>query len=108
MLPLIGERPHFPGGGTDFETPLSAALGCLRAARYRRGDVVLITDGECRVGPEWLAGFKAEKARLGFALYSVLIDVGPSSVEVLRELSDRVTAVSTLTDDAARELFLRL
>jgi len=99
---------YFPGGGTDFETPLSAALDCLRAARYRRGDVVLITDGECRVGPEWLAGFKAEKARLGFALYSVLIDVGPSSVEVLRQLSDRVTAVSTLTDDAARDLFLRL
>ncbi len=99
---------YFPGGGTDFETPLSAALDCLRAARYRRGDVVLITDGECRVGPEWLAGFKAEKSRLGFALYSVLIDVGPSSVDVLRQLSDRVTAVSTLTDDAARDLFLRL
>ena len=99
---------YFPGGGTDFETPLSAALACLRAARYRRGDVVLITDGECQVGPEWLARFKAEKARLGFSLYSVLIDVGPSSVEALRELSDRVTAVSTLTDDAVRELFLRL
>src|SRR5207237_1138113 len=39
---------YFPGGGTDFETPLSAALACLRAARYRRGDVVLITDGECQ------------------------------------------------------------
>src|SRR5438552_2185277 len=52
---------YFPGGGTDFEAPLAAALDCLRAARYRRGDVVLITDGECRVGPEWLAGFKAEK-----------------------------------------------
>jgi len=99
---------YFPGGGTDFETPLSAALACLRAARYRRGDVVLITDGECQVGPEWLARFKAEKARLRFSLYSVLIDVGPSSVEALRELSDRVTAVSTLTDDAVRELFLRL
>ena len=70
--------------------------------------MVLITDGECQVGPEWLARFKAEKARLGFSLYSVLIDVGPSSVEALRELSDRVTAVSTLTDDAVRELFLRL
>jgi uncharacterized protein with von Willebrand factor type A (vWA) domain len=31
---------YFPGGGTDFETPLSAAVGCLRVARYRRGDVV--------------------------------------------------------------------
>ena len=99
---------YFPGGGTDFETPLSAALDCLRAARYRRGDIVLVTDGECRVAPEWLARFKAEKARLQFSLYSVLIDVGPSSLEVLRQLSDRVTAVSRLADDAARDLFVRL
>ena len=99
---------YFPGGGTDFETPLSAALECLRAARYRRGDIVLITDGECQVSPDWLARFKAEKERLQFSLYSVLIDVGPSSLDSLRQLSDRVTAVSRLADDAARDLFLRL
>jgi uncharacterized protein with von Willebrand factor type A (vWA) domain len=72
---------YFPGGGTDFEIPLDAALDCLRDARYRRGDVVLITDGECRVTPEWQARFRAEKERLGFSLFSVLIDVGPSSRE---------------------------
>ena len=99
---------YFPGGGTDFEVPLDAALDCLRVARYRRGDVVLITDGECRVSPEWQARFRAEKDRLGFSLFSVLIDVGPSTAGTLAELSDRVTAVSTLTDDAARELFLKL
>jgi uncharacterized protein with von Willebrand factor type A (vWA) domain len=99
---------YFPGGGTDFETPLSAALDCLGASRYRRGDVVLITDGECRVSPDWLARFKAEKTRLGFSVYSVLIDVGPSAVGTLAELSDRVTAVSTLTDEGVRDLFLRL
>ena len=54
------------------------------------------------------ARFRAEKDRLGFSLFSVLIDVGPSSAGTLAELSDRVTAVSTLTDDAARELFLTL
>jgi uncharacterized protein with von Willebrand factor type A (vWA) domain len=94
---------YFPGGGTDFETPLGAALAGLRAARYGRGDVVLITDGECQVSPGWLA-----KKRLGFSLFSVLIDVGPSELGTLAQLSDRVTAVSTLTDDAARDLFLRI
>jgi uncharacterized protein with von Willebrand factor type A (vWA) domain len=99
---------YFPGGGTDFATPLDAATDTLRAARYRRGDVVLITDGECQVAPEWQARFRAEKDRLGFSLFSVLIDVGASSSATLAALSDRVTAVSTLTDDAARDLFLRL
>jgi uncharacterized protein with von Willebrand factor type A (vWA) domain len=99
---------YFPGGGTDFMVPLDAALDCLRAARYRRGDVVLVTDGECRVEPEWLARFQAEKKKLGFAMYSVLIDVGQSSRDTLAALSDRVTSVSALTDDAARDLFLKL
>jgi uncharacterized protein with von Willebrand factor type A (vWA) domain len=99
---------YFPGGGTDFQTPLDAAVACLREARYRRGDVVLVTDGECQVSPEWLARFQAEKKRLQFSVYSVLIDVGPSSVEALRGLSDRMTSVSTLTDEGVRDLFVRL
>jgi uncharacterized protein with von Willebrand factor type A (vWA) domain len=97
---------YFPGGGTDFEMPLDAAADCLASARYRRGDVVLITDGECRVAPEWLERFRATKAKLGFSLFSVLIDVGSNADGTLRELSDRVTSVSRLTDDAARDLFL--
>src|SRR5207245_6554375 len=67
---------YFPGGGTDFETPLSAALACLRAARYRRGAVVLITDGECQVGPEGLARLKAATARPGSSRASVLVHGG--------------------------------
>lgn len=99
---------YFPGGGTDFQLPLDAALDCLSQARYRRGDVVLVTDGECQVAPDWSAHFRREKDRLGFSLYSVLIDVGASSAGTLAELSDRVTTVSQLTDDGVRDLFVRL
>jgi uncharacterized protein with von Willebrand factor type A (vWA) domain len=99
---------YFPGGGTDFEMPLDAALDTLAAARYRRGDVVLITDGECQVQPDWLERFKREKRRLDFSLFSILIDVGPSSSATLARLSDRVTSVSQLTDDAVRDLFIAL
>src|SRR5579883_3089677 len=94
---------YFPGGRTDFETPLDAAVDALGAARWRRGDVVLITDGECDVSPAWLARFRREKARLGFALFSVLIDVGGGArTGTLAALSDRVTSASRLTDDDAR------
>ena len=99
---------YFPGGGTDFETPLSAAMECLGKVRYRRGDIVLITDGECRVSPSWLAEFRAEKERLGCFVFSVLIDVGTSIMDTVREFSDRVTSVRQLTDEAARDLFLAL
>ena len=99
---------YFPGGGTDFHKPLDAALDCLRADKRRRGDVVFITDGECRVDPDWLRAFQREKARLGFTVFSVLIDVGPSSLPAVTGFSDHVTSVRQLTDDATRDVFLKV
>ena len=99
---------YFPGGGTDFQVPLTAAVACLRQSRFRRGDVVLITDGECRVDPGWVQEFRRAKAQLDFALFSVLIDVGSHTLGPLHSLSDRVTTVTQLTSDAGRDLFLTL
>jgi uncharacterized protein with von Willebrand factor type A (vWA) domain len=99
---------YFPGGGTDFQKPLSAAVECLQKARYKRGDVVFITDGECRVDATWLSAFKRAKGRLGFSLFSVLIDVGSSSLGALKEFSDKITTISQLTSEAGRDIFLKL
>ena len=99
---------YFPGGGTDFHKPLTAALECLRRARNRRGDIVFITDGECRVDAGWLRDFKRDKDKLGFSLFSVLIDVGPSSLGALKDFSDHITSVSQLTDEATRDIFLKM
>ncbi len=99
---------YFAGGGTDFEHPLDAAVECLGESRFRRGDVILITDGECRVAEEWKRRFLAEKERLDFSLYAILIDVGGSTLETLAELADRISRVSELSDDGARDLFTRV
>jgi uncharacterized protein with von Willebrand factor type A (vWA) domain len=99
---------YFPGGGTDFQKPLGAALECLQQSRYRRGDIVFITDGECRVDGQWLTAFKHAKERLGFSLLSVLIDVGSSSVGTLKEFSDKVTTITQLTSEAGKDIFLKV
>lgn len=99
---------YFPGGGTDFEKPLDAALECLKNARYKKGDIVFITDGECQVTPEWAENFRKEKEKLGFSLFSVLIDVGPSSLGTLKEFSDRITTIKQLTGDEAGDIFIKL
>ncbi|MBI3001139.1 MAG: hypothetical protein HYY46_22195 [Deltaproteobacteria bacterium] len=98
---------YFPGGGTDFEKPLDAALDCLKNSRYKKGDIVFITDGECQVSPEWAEQFRKEKEKLGFSLFSILIDVGPSSLGTLKEFSDRITTVSKLTGEEAKDIFVR-
>jgi uncharacterized protein with von Willebrand factor type A (vWA) domain len=100
---------YFPGGGTNFEEPLDKALGILRGSKFRRGDIVFITDGEAGIGDAWLDGFKREQRRLGFKVYSVLIDLtGRESWETLSLFSDKVTSVSKLTSEDAKGLFLDL
>jgi uncharacterized protein with von Willebrand factor type A (vWA) domain len=98
---------YFPGGGTDFQKPLDAALECLSQSRFKKGDIIFITDGECQVDPEWAANFRAEKERLGFSLFSILIDIGPASLGTLKEFSDRISTVKQLTGDEAKEIFVK-
>lgn len=98
---------YFPGGGTDFEKPLDAALDCLKKSRYKKGDIVFITDGECQVTPQWAERFREKKDALGFSLFSILIDVGPNSLGTLKEFSDRITTIKQLTGEEAKEIFIR-
>jgi uncharacterized protein with von Willebrand factor type A (vWA) domain len=98
---------YFPGGGTDFQKPLDAALECLRESRFKKGDIIFITDGECRVEPEWAERFREEKARLGFSLFSILIDMGPASLGTLKEFSDRISTIKQLTGEEAGDIFVR-
>jgi len=65
-------------------------------------EVEVDADCESQVSPESRERFQTRR-RLSFSVYSVLVDVGPSSAGTLAEISDRVTAVSALTDDAARD-----
>jgi uncharacterized protein with von Willebrand factor type A (vWA) domain len=98
---------YFPGGGTDFQKPLDAALDCLRQARFKKGDIIFITDGECQVDPQWAENFRAEKEKLGFSLFSILIDMGPASLGTLKEFSDRISTIKQLTGEEAKEIFVR-
>jgi uncharacterized protein with von Willebrand factor type A (vWA) domain len=98
---------YFPGGGTDFQKPLDAALECLRESRFKKGDIVFITDGECQVEPEWAERFRAEKGKLGFSLFSILIDMGPASLGTLKEFSDRISTIKQLTGEEAKEIFVK-
>lgn len=97
---------YFPGGGTDFQKPLDAALDCLGQSRFKRGDIVFITDGECQVDPQWAENFRAQKEKLGFSLFSILIDMGPASLGTLKEFSDRISTIKQLTGEGAKEIFV--
>ncbi|HTW89580.1 MAG TPA: VWA domain-containing protein, partial [Candidatus Binataceae bacterium] len=99
---------YFPGGGTDFERPLTQALALIEHKKLKRGDIVIITDGESQVSPEFLRHLRERKDELGFSIFAVLVDLGSSELSTLAQFSDRVTSVKKLTTDTARDIFLKM
>ncbi len=106
----------FPGGGTDFEKPLKAALAAVRTTPLRGADIVFITDGEATVSDAFAGELRKEKRRLDFNVFAVLVDDPSRNAPVdqgtvsraareLGKVTDRMTTVSELTSKSARELF---
>jgi uncharacterized protein with von Willebrand factor type A (vWA) domain len=108
LAKVVEMAEYFPGGGTDFQAPIDAAVELMKDKRLKRGDIVIITDGECQVGPEWLAALRKSKDELDFSIYAVLVDIGSSELSTLAQFSDRVSSIKQLTAEGSREIFLKV
>ncbi|AXK89956.1 vWA domain-containing protein [Nocardia farcinica] len=103
----------FFSGGTDFQTPLGAAVDILAENHgdeaVQGGDIVLITDGEAEVAEEWMRTWKSAKSELDFRLFGVAITdprrpAGRSAV--LEALCDNLRTLDDLADPhPAADLF---
>jgi uncharacterized protein with von Willebrand factor type A (vWA) domain len=105
---VVEMAEYFPGGGTDFETPIDAAVELLGEKKLKRGDIVIITDGESQVSPEWLARLRERKDELDFSIFAVLVDVGSAETSSLAQFADRITSVKRISDEHARDIFLHV
>jgi uncharacterized protein with von Willebrand factor type A (vWA) domain len=92
-------------GGTDYTPALELALDKIRSQAYQRADVVMVTDGLCRVPEDFLRGFLETKKALDFRAWSILI--GPDPGAELARWSDQVWSAYRLTEDIAGEVFER-
>lgn len=106
----LGE--HFWNGGTDFQAPLRAAVGILDQEHtdrgITRGDIVLVTDGECAVSPDWKRSWDEARTRLDFRCYGIAVRARPSATArggVLDALTDNLRDIEDLTPSVAADLF---
>ena len=61
------------GGGTDFETPLQRAFEIMASQKdYYKADILMISDGDCSLSPEFIHTVKTQKEILNCMIYSVL------------------------------------
>jgi uncharacterized protein with von Willebrand factor type A (vWA) domain len=61
LVHALQARPKV-GGGTDFQQPLTDALNLIKGS-MKQADIVLITDGICRVTSQWVKEY-SEQCRL--------------------------------------------
>lgn len=93
-------------GGTDYMPALQLAIEKIQSQAYQRADVVMVTDGICRLPDDFIHDFLVDKKTLDFKVWSVLIGHDPGGE--LKRWSDQVWPVSRLTEDAAGEVFERV
>jgi uncharacterized protein with von Willebrand factor type A (vWA) domain len=107
---VLAYASEFFGGGTDFETPLDRATDIL-AEEFNdkgkeKGDLVLITDGECGVRPDWMGQHLKQKERLGFRTFGISIGSPVVGAGTLEALSDNTRSITEFVDpDAVRDIF---
>lgn len=94
------------GGGTDYETPLTWAMGVQQEiAKFKNADVTLISDGECGTSDAFVEGLMNHKKATGMRIFSILIGGTPQE---MNRWSDRIWAVTEPDDNAASEMFAEM
>jgi len=82
-------------GGTDYEKPLTKAMQIIgsESSTFKAADIVMVTDGECDVRPEFLLTLADAKKRTSARAWVVAInahDVGP-----MKDWADKVWLLKT-------------
>jgi len=108
---VIDFAEFFFGGGTDFQTPLIAAVDILKAEAEKNGgatksDIVFATDGMCGITDQWFDQFKADQKKLNFRCWGINIG-GNTTDEPMAKICDGLVAsISSITNgENMREIF---
>jgi len=94
---FLSHLSQFYGGGTDFTTPLNAALKML-SDKERNADIVFVTDGESYVSPYFVETFRKRTRDVGCRVLTVLIGKGVRD-ESVRGFSDSVFRIEVSPRD---------
>lgn len=107
---VIEFTEHFFGGGTHYERPLNTAMNIvLEYARSGRPkpDLVLLTDDECRVTPEFVESFAKGREEAQVRCYGIRLGGTSREESTMQSLTDRCMDVNQLnaSPEGMTELF---
>ncbi len=96
---MIKMAEFFANGGTEFEPALVKALESIEESRFKKADILFITDGDPygNLSSDFKAKYKSTKEEKGFKCQGIIIGNGGS--RYLDEFCDSVTNISDLNKD---------
>jgi uncharacterized protein with von Willebrand factor type A (vWA) domain len=93
---LIRVNTTWLGGGTSWDEPLQAGLAVLTTASWQAADLVLLTDGLCRLAPDTVAAVQTAQTQ-GLRMITVLVTEHPQSAPAVDHLTPWNTQILTVT-----------
>ena len=108
---LIQFAQHFFAGGTNYERPLTRAMELIGEYLAKRGqarpDVVLVTDGACRVNEDFAAQWQEVRERADVTCWGIQIGESSGYRGQLELLVDRLINITALnaSPEGVTELF---
>ena len=88
------------GNGTNFENPLSSAIGHIRFSKeFKKADILFITDGISNLTPRFVDEFTKDKKDLDFRLFgfNVMHDQWPENMKPLFDATSKMGKGGELT-----------
>ncbi len=101
-LAILSELEFFFSGGTDFQRPLSECVRHISGSKFKKADIIFITDGCAGISPEFMAQYQAVKKDKSFACIGVLIGGQRDAVnapEVMKSFCDEIFASDDLLSE---------
>ncbi|HET6871648.1 MAG TPA: VWA domain-containing protein [Sporolactobacillaceae bacterium] len=93
----------FLGGGTYFDRPLKSALQVIEKSRFKKADVIFVTDGEAYLKPEFIKELNRKKREKEFSILSILL--GTENAKTVKEFAEKIVKAKDFTDETSQTAF---
>jgi len=92
----------FLGGGTDFTQPLEEAVNVINESRFKKADVIFVTDGENEADKSFLEGFNKKKREKDFKVLSLVLG---NATNTVMQFSDKVVRITDFDETGSFTAF---
>ncbi|MCF6095077.1 VWA domain-containing protein [Microaerobacter geothermalis] len=103
---LVELATTFLGGGTHFDKPLLEAVKIIEKSRFKKADIIFVTDGEANLYSKFIENFQHKKKEKQFQVLSIVL--GDEKTDTVKLFSDEVVKASSFTDNSVTNRAFRI